>query len=119
MFCRYTDLYRANSFHVPQLVINAALGFDTYLVMRHGARESSTPEGTTRLGCYYCNDIVAPADVGFIWDLRILLMTDSSFLPKVIERPDSGPNVYSHETRPGFYRGVHSCGASCLSTSAS
>jgi hypothetical protein len=54
--------------------MNAALGFDTYLVMRHGARAGpsdaaptaatgigSAPSG--RLGCYYCNDIVAPADV--------------------------------------------------------
>jgi len=50
-----------------QIVLNAALGFDTYLVMRHGARASaalpaSRPNGQ-RLGCYYCNDIVAPADV--------------------------------------------------------
>lgn len=44
--------------------MNAALGFDTFLVMRHGAR-ASTSTGT-RLGCYYCNDIVAPADVGHI-----------------------------------------------------
>lgn len=41
--------------------MNAALGFDTFLVMRHGAR-ASLSKGT-RLGCYYCNDIVAPADV--------------------------------------------------------
>ncbi|KAI9484376.1 hypothetical protein BDB00DRAFT_855958 [Zychaea mexicana] len=38
-----------------KLVINAALGFDTYLVMRHGSKHGS-------LGCYFCNDIVAPAD---------------------------------------------------------
>ncbi|CAL1717442.1 unnamed protein product [Somion occarium] len=43
-----------------KIVMNAALGFDTYLVMRHGAR-ASLSKGT-RLGCYYCNDIVAPAD---------------------------------------------------------
>lgn len=30
--------------------------------MRHGARENPA-EGSRRLGCYYCNDIVAPADV--------------------------------------------------------
>ncbi|KAG8932462.1 Autophagy protein 7 [Tulasnella sp. 418] len=45
-----------------KFVINAALGFDSYLVMRHGTRQSLTPSGATRLGCYYCNDIVAPAD---------------------------------------------------------
>ena len=44
-----------------KLVLNAALGFDTFLVMRHGAR---TPDKHgKRLGCYYCNDIVAPTDV--------------------------------------------------------
>lgn len=54
-----------------KLVINAALGFDTYLVMRHGAGPTaeSDEQGTadydkapSRLGCYFCNDIVAPAD---------------------------------------------------------
>ncbi|CAO3614248.1 unnamed protein product [Cunninghamella echinulata] len=38
-----------------KMVINAALGFDTYLVMRHGSLSRS-------LGCYFCNDIVAPTD---------------------------------------------------------
>lgn len=47
-----------------QVVLNAALGFDSYLVMRHGAREKPA-HGSSRLGCYYCNDIVAPADVCF------------------------------------------------------
>lgn len=45
-----------------KLVINAALGFDSYLVMRHGSR---TSQGGARLGCYFCNDIVAPTDVSF------------------------------------------------------
>lgn len=44
-----------------KIVLNAALGFDSYLVMRHGAREKPA-HGSPRLGCYYCNDIVAPAD---------------------------------------------------------
>ncbi|KAI0760931.1 E1-like protein-activating [Trametes elegans] len=43
-----------------KVVLNAALGFDTYLVMRHGARTPDSRGG--RLGCYYCNDIVAPTD---------------------------------------------------------
>merc|ERR1712179_87326 len=53
-----------------KLVINAALGFDTFLVMRHGVRlgdgaEVSADAGVlsgTQLGCYFCNDIVAPGD---------------------------------------------------------
>jgi ubiquitin-like modifier-activating enzyme ATG7 len=48
-----------------KIVMNAALGFDSWLVMRHGAgpAEEATAGGGKRLGCYYCNDIVAPADV--------------------------------------------------------
>ena len=58
-----------------KLLINAALGFDTYLVMRHGQQQSPAQQqpaqpttATTstdtvcanpRLGCYFCNDIVA------------------------------------------------------------
>ncbi|THV04544.1 E1-like protein-activating [Dendrothele bispora CBS 962.96] len=50
-----------------KLVLNAALGFDTFLVMRHGARPDqskveATDDPRKNLGCYYCNDIVAPAD---------------------------------------------------------
>lgn len=85
----------------PQLVVNAALGFDTFVVMRHGLKKplvsqhvsagpdsspscssasssSSTPTGMAlsvpgsslfsnipghKLGCYFCNDVVAPGDV--------------------------------------------------------
>ncbi|TFK61764.1 E1-like protein-activating [Pluteus cervinus] len=45
-----------------KIVLNAALGFDTFLVMRHGPRSSSQPEKNPKLGCYFCNDIVAPSD---------------------------------------------------------
>ncbi|KAI1536427.1 ThiF Dinucleotide-utilizing enzyme [Pyrenophora tritici-repentis] len=43
-----------------KIVLNAALGFDTYVVMRHGLK--ATQEGEAELGCYFCNDVVAPAD---------------------------------------------------------
>lgn len=59
-------------------VINAALGFDSYLVMRHGAGPGKLPhfqdhsqpsnspplyaQSPARLGCYFCNDVVAPTD---------------------------------------------------------
>ncbi|XP_078728562.1 ubiquitin-like modifier-activating enzyme ATG7 [Lampetra fluviatilis] len=70
-----------------KLVINAALGFDTFVVMRHGLKAAREDPGdalgslgaaaaaaatTTsslfsdipghRLGCYFCNDVVAPGD---------------------------------------------------------
>ena len=37
-----------------KMMINAALGLDSWLVMRHGGNEDG------RLGCYFCNDVVAP-----------------------------------------------------------
>jgi len=63
-------------------VINVALGFDTYVVMRHGSatydatEPAHTPDLTVRsapthvhdteddttLGCYFCNDVMAPQD---------------------------------------------------------
>ncbi|KAI9727361.1 MAG: Autophagy protein 7 [Chrysothrix sp. TS-e1954] len=47
-----------------KIVMNAALGFDTYVVMRHGAgaHESQTGDKPAGLGCYFCNDVVAPAN---------------------------------------------------------
>ncbi|XP_041785645.1 ubiquitin-like modifier-activating enzyme atg7 isoform X6 [Anopheles merus] len=62
------------------IVMNAALGFDSYLVMRHGFQRNNImeAEGDTNLsstviggfhkinccdlGCYFCNDIVAPGN---------------------------------------------------------
>jgi ubiquitin-like modifier-activating enzyme ATG7 len=44
-----------------KLVINVALGFDTYLVMRHGIHNADIPK--PHLGCYFCNDVVAPQNV--------------------------------------------------------
>uniref|UniRef100_A0A3B3ZLS0 Ubiquitin-like modifier-activating enzyme ATG7 n=1 Tax=Periophthalmus magnuspinnatus TaxID=409849 RepID=A0A3B3ZLS0_9GOBI len=53
-----------------KLVINAALGFDTFVVMRHGLKKSSVSDSSSlfsnipghKLGCYFCNDVVAPGD---------------------------------------------------------
>lgn len=43
-----------------KIVMNAALGFDTYVVMRHGVKAET--EVQQELGCYFCNDVVAPQD---------------------------------------------------------
>jgi len=60
-----------------KIVINAALGFDTFMVMRHGNLKASDSayENTNvkldnstvriagnKLGCYFCNDVVAPGN---------------------------------------------------------
>lgn len=56
-------------------VFTTALGFDNFVVMRHGLPPKEgvpTPElssstdssaSPARLGCYFCNDVVAPQDV--------------------------------------------------------
>ena len=66
-----------------QIAITAALGYDSYLAMRHGAGPGTNSEGSNvvpamtklsaedvigrqRLGCYFCNDVVAPVDVTFV-----------------------------------------------------
>jgi len=55
-----------------KIVINAALGFDTYTVQRHGTRDNldfTTPNLAAQnllgqdLGCYFCNDITQPGNV--------------------------------------------------------
>ena len=52
-----------------KIVMNAALGFDTFVVMRHGVKMSEAPraggketKAAKELGCYFCNDVVAPVD---------------------------------------------------------
>ena len=45
-----------------KVCLTIALGFETYLVMRHGLPASVHDPGVNgaRLGCYFCNDVVAP-----------------------------------------------------------
>jgi ubiquitin-like modifier-activating enzyme ATG7 len=44
-----------------KVAITAALGFDSWIVMRHGCGPLAR-EQHQRLGCYFCNDVVAPAN---------------------------------------------------------
>lgn len=80
-----------------QITITAALGFDSFLVMRHGpgpfssSHDSKTEtansllqdmsklalseiDGGRRLGCYFCNDVVAPTDVMLTLQLSVFLL---------------------------------------------
>lgn len=45
---------------MDKLVINAAVGFESFVVMRHGLPSQLPPD---RLGCYFCSDIVSPQNV--------------------------------------------------------
>jgi len=42
--------------HHQKFVINCALGAESWVVMRHGG------EGERPLGCYFCNDVIAPTN---------------------------------------------------------
>jgi len=45
-----------------KICLTVALGFETFLVMRHGLSASvhDPKVNGERLGCYFCNDVVAP-----------------------------------------------------------
>jgi len=97
-----------------KIVINAALGFDSYLVMRHGPRpnasdlESETPV-SRRLGCYYCNDIVAPMDVSSRDGTRSLSTRLRFGFVLVFDRSNARSDVYRDSSRSRAY-GLGNCG---------
>ena len=45
-----------------KICLTIALGFETFLAMRHGlsASKHDPQVNGDRLGCYFCNDVVAP-----------------------------------------------------------
>ncbi|PIL27992.1 hypothetical protein GSI_09936 [Ganoderma sinense ZZ0214-1] len=62
-----------------KVVLNARLGLDMFLVMPHGARKPDAE--LKRLGCYDCNDIVAPSDEEFRTLLEVFNYKE--FLPEL------------------------------------
>lgn len=109
-----------------KIVMNAALGFDTYVVMRHGAtpKGSAAPKGDTisqdapdpkegsmsvgasnkALGCYFCNDVVVATDVSLAFGVQSGQTADL-FLDAVSKRPDLGPAMHRDSAR---------CGSHCI-----
>ncbi|EEA28028.1 autophagy ubiquitin-activating enzyme ApgG, putative [Talaromyces marneffei ATCC 18224] len=61
-----------------KIVMNAALGFDTFVAMRHGVKLQSASEA--ELGCYFCNDVVAPMDVSLKLPYFSTRLTNASSL---------------------------------------
>lgn len=81
-------------------MITAALGFDTFLVMRHGSREAGNvvSQGTapfsaipgSSLGCYFCNDVVAPGDVSLLLEkLAVCIASDLVLVSRFKRRSNS------------------------------
>lgn len=137
-----------------QITITAALGFDSYLVMRHGAgplvampnsstkvedmstvvaqvNSSLTIDGDKgqRLGCYFCNDVVAPIDVCNSLDgvsSEDICLFDHSFLSSaVIGDLISVPKLYSLDAvnfqshiGPAMYSDTTWTCANCFCTSS-
>ena len=77
-----------------KIVMNAALGFDSFVVMRHGVTNNT--DSSSELGCYFCNDVVAPMNVSREpWRECILINTD---ILAVCERPDSRSTMHRHSS---------------------
>lgn len=84
-------------------MITAALGFDTFLVMRHGSREAGNvvSQGTapfsaipgSSLGCYFCNDVVAPGDVSLLLEKLALCVASDLVLVSRIKKRRSNSNT--------------------------
>lgn len=73
-----------------KIAINAALGFDSYTVQRHGTRillsDSVAPNLTIQnptgqdLGCYFCNDVTQPGNVSMCVCVCVLYFQHIRFL---------------------------------------
>jgi ubiquitin-like modifier-activating enzyme ATG7 len=110
-----------------KMVINAALGFDSWLVMRHGSSDSLNEaaavdgvqdKGRKQLGCYFCNDIVAPTDVsGGMYGELSRSITDPS--ASVSDRSHARPDVHCYEARYRPNSSRFSSGTSDVSCTAS
>eukprot|EP00041_Stephanoeca_diplocostata_P021978 m.520735 g.520735 ORF g.520735 m.520735 type:complete len:246 (+) comp21954_c0_seq6:1689-2426(+) len=45
-----------------KMCFTAAVGFDSFVAMRHGVVGKEYSDGLRNVGCYFCNDVVAPTN---------------------------------------------------------
>ena len=84
-----------------KIVMNAALGFDSFVVMRHGVKKE---DHTSELGCYFCNDVVAPVNVSYSLYIHSGWVQQSRLTAKIVhQRPNARPAVHRHTPRGGCY----------------
>jgi ubiquitin-like modifier-activating enzyme ATG7 len=81
-----------------KIVLNAALGFESYVVMRQGLKP--TKDGEVELGCYFCNDVVAPANVCSLIP-RTYSITDHFIVP---QRRHPRSTMHRHPPRHRTHR---------------
>ena len=86
-----------------KIVMNAALGFDSFVVMRHGTHDAN--DQRQALGCYFCNDVVAPADVSVCENSEKIA---KSFLP-VDDGQNTRPAMHSHPSRSSSHSFCFTC----------
>lgn len=80
-----------------KICLTAAVGFDTFVAMRHGVR--SEPQTPRNVGCYFCNDVVAPTNVCLLAvspavSLPFVFATLFSRFPIVLSIPASRPQEF-------------------------
>ena len=79
-----------------KIVMNAALGFDSFVVMRHGV--TNNIDSSSELGCYFCNDVVAPMNVSRVSGRECILTNKLTFWQSV---KDQTLDQQCTVTRPG------------------
>ena len=80
-----------------KIVMNAALGFDSFVVMRHGVPNEA--DLASELGCYFCNDVVAPMNVSSSSRCNFFFIGQGLIITKSVK--DQTLDQQCTVTRPG------------------
>ncbi|KAF8541015.1 hypothetical protein BDD12DRAFT_916812 [Trichophaea hybrida] len=97
-----------------KIVMNSALGFDTYVVMRHGVKPEKFEKAVEKikgeeLGCYYCNDVAM-----YSYSAPGVHLLASAYLAEllvsVVQHPLGSPAAPAPENTTNTDRGSHPLG---------